>query len=429
MRRLLGGLVVWFVLFLIAAMAVGSVSEFIPTTFQDFLGYIVIPAAILWFLYSWFRWHRKQAGAANELEWLEELAHEHKQGIRDHSEKLEWLIRVIEKEHEPSAALTKRLENVRRILKDDQVEAAKKHSIADYRSVIAGAISSLPSNTGEARQDLYDRARSALTELQHHDPPLTEAEITRERLALETAIGDLEQQWPPSTLFPRAEADPCEERTTVSKLTALCNNFTPQKLPAIVGNNWSDVAVDADAPSKRAFLAYALTLTAAGRFWRDITDDGKSNEFKLSLESDVILAEALIFFWCTISYQAVSERRDNNTKVRSAAVPTETDLNAIQEALPLIYATIEDTTGWVIKDIMSFRLSCYSNAKSASELIAQFASVICRSIGKRKMTDSDRVRHDLEVVTTLSTKVNIHALAFLEVYYKTYKNALNHPYF
>ena len=51
----------------------------------------------------------------------------------------------------------------------------------------------------------------------------------------------------------------------------------PHKLPAIVGKNWSDVGVGADAPSKRAFLAYALTSTAAGGFWRDITDDGKSD--------------------------------------------------------------------------------------------------------------------------------------------------------
>jgi hypothetical protein len=196
-----------------------------------------------------------------------------------------------------------------------------------------------------------------------------------------------------------------------------------------VEKNWSDVEVDADAPSKRAFLAYALMLTAARAFWRDITDDGKSNECKVSQESDVILVEALILFWCTISYQAVSEHRDNNTKAWSIAVPTETDLNAIQEALSLIYVTIEHTTGWVVKDIISFRLLSYSKAKSASELTALFASVICRSIDKRRITDSDQVRQDVEVVTTLSTKVTIHALAFFEVYYKTYKNAVNHPYF
>jgi hypothetical protein len=320
------------------------------------------------------------------------------------------------------------LENVRRILKDDQVGAPKKQSIADYRSLIARAISSLPSNTGEARQDLYDRARSAVTtELQHHDPPLTEAEITRERLALETAMRDLEQQWSPSVPSPRAKADQREEIPTVSKLTALCNNFTPHKLPAIVEKNWSDVAVDADAPSKQAFLAYALTLTAAGRFWRDITDDGKSNAFTLSHESDVILAEALIFFWCTISYQALGEHRDNNTKARPML--TETDLNAVQEALSLIYVTIEHTTGWVMKDIISFRLSSYSKANSASELIAQFALVICRSIDKHRITDSDRVRHDVEVVATLSTKVTFHAISFFDIYYKTYKNAINHPCF
>jgi hypothetical protein len=79
MSARVGGLLVWFV-FPIAAMAVGSVLEF------DLLGYIVIPAAILWFSYSWFRGHREQVGDANDLQWLEELAHEHKQGICDHTE-------------------------------------------------------------------------------------------------------------------------------------------------------------------------------------------------------------------------------------------------------------------------------------------------------------------------------------------------------
>ena len=58
--------------------------------------------------------------------------------------------------------------------------------MADYYPLIDRAISGLESNTGENRRLLYERARSALVaQLRGVQPPLDEAEITRERLALE----------------------------------------------------------------------------------------------------------------------------------------------------------------------------------------------------------------------------------------------------
>ena len=77
-------------------------------------------------------------------------------------------------------------------------------SNTDYYPVVARAIFSLSEYTLEARQALYDRARSALTtELNHHDPPLTKAEITSERLALEAAIQNVERQWSPPVATPQ----------------------------------------------------------------------------------------------------------------------------------------------------------------------------------------------------------------------------------
>jgi hypothetical protein len=66
-------------------------------------------------------------------------------------------------------------------------------SKADHYAMIVRAVSSLDRNTREARQALYDRARSALTaELQAHDRPPADAEIARERKSLEDAIQDVE---------------------------------------------------------------------------------------------------------------------------------------------------------------------------------------------------------------------------------------------
>src|SRR5205814_130172 len=61
--------------------------------------------------------------------------------------------------------------------------------MADYYPLVAKAVAGLEKNTGEGRRALYERARTALVAQLRgmNDPPLTEAEITRERLALAEA--------------------------------------------------------------------------------------------------------------------------------------------------------------------------------------------------------------------------------------------------
>src|ERR1700723_3131967 len=65
--------------------------------------------------------------------------------------------------------------------------------MTDYHPLIARAVDGLERSTGEARRALYERARNALvTQLRSVDPPLSESEITKERLALEDAIRKVE---------------------------------------------------------------------------------------------------------------------------------------------------------------------------------------------------------------------------------------------
>jgi hypothetical protein len=68
--------------------------------------------------------------------------------------------------------------------------------MADYYPLIARAIAGLdPSAPGESRRALYERARAALIQqLRSVDPPLSESEITRERLALEEAVRKVESE-------------------------------------------------------------------------------------------------------------------------------------------------------------------------------------------------------------------------------------------
>jgi hypothetical protein len=95
--------------------------------------------------------------------------------------------------------------------------------MADYYALISRAAAGLEHNTGENRRVLYDRARSALlNQLRGVDPPLEEADITRERLSLEEAIRRVEtdaprQDWP-------EEADGAsQEETQASRDTGLQN--------------------------------------------------------------------------------------------------------------------------------------------------------------------------------------------------------------
>ena len=63
----------------------------------------------------------------------------------------------------------------------------------DYYSVIALAVSRLPSKTDEARREIYERARTALQEgLRGLDPPLSETVIANEQAALDAAIRTVE---------------------------------------------------------------------------------------------------------------------------------------------------------------------------------------------------------------------------------------------
>src|SRR4051794_1780590 len=68
--------------------------------------------------------------------------------------------------------------------------------MANYHPLIAKAVAGLESNTREGRRLLYERARAALVQQlrKMDDPPLTEVEITRERLALEEAIRKVEME-------------------------------------------------------------------------------------------------------------------------------------------------------------------------------------------------------------------------------------------
>ncbi|PZR95380.1 MAG: histidine kinase [Stutzerimonas stutzeri] len=67
--------------------------------------------------------------------------------------------------------------------------------MADFHPILARAIAGLTDKSPEARRAVYDRARTALlAQLRSLDPPLSEADITRERLSLDEAVSRIEAE-------------------------------------------------------------------------------------------------------------------------------------------------------------------------------------------------------------------------------------------
>src|SRR6202011_5752183 len=80
-------------------------------------------------------------------------------------------------------------------LKARRVAVTAAKPMTDYYPLIAKAVAGLEKNTGDQPRALYERARTALVaQLRGLDPPLTESEITRERLALEESIRKVESE-------------------------------------------------------------------------------------------------------------------------------------------------------------------------------------------------------------------------------------------
>lgn len=67
--------------------------------------------------------------------------------------------------------------------------------MANFYPILARAIGGLADKSPEARRSVYDRARTALiAQLRSLEPPLSEADITRERLALDEAVSRIEAE-------------------------------------------------------------------------------------------------------------------------------------------------------------------------------------------------------------------------------------------
>ena len=71
----------------------------------------------------------------------------------------------------------------------------------DYYSVIASAVSRLPSNNDKVRHAIYEQAHTALHERLRNDPQISDDELVNEHYMLEAAIYGRRQVCPARRLL------------------------------------------------------------------------------------------------------------------------------------------------------------------------------------------------------------------------------------
>ena len=74
------------------------------------LGYVIVPVAVLWLLWSWFKWQTKRRGDQNELDVLEATVQGHERGGHDNTDYIKKQSSFIERDHQRTPEVQRLLE-------------------------------------------------------------------------------------------------------------------------------------------------------------------------------------------------------------------------------------------------------------------------------------------------------------------------------
>lgn len=201
------------------------------------------------------------------------------------------------------------------------------------------------------------------------------------------------------------------------RLTKLCERVTPRML--------ENAALDANA-SKRSTVVYLIVSLAASDFWKytkrikDNPNWGVSESPFDTTNSDVIVAEALMFFWYNFfifARHAVTKRELN-----------EADIQAVSTAGTTIGHVIQETTQWSISEILRARIDEYEHRDSSENPTEVFSRIVLRSTGKQAIHDPDCRLGPLNSLdhTPIVMRTMIYITAMLPKYFEVYRNIVSH---
>jgi hypothetical protein len=173
---------------------------------------------------------------------------------------------------------------------------------------------------------------------------------------------------------------------------------------------------------KRSVIIWLIMSLAAAKFWNEAnTTDNPDlglpdNPFKKT-NSDVIVSEALIFFWYSFSLHVVHMKQQQQL--------TKADIEAVGSAGAVMMRAVKETTGWPIVGIFDARTDEYEHRNKTQNSTEVFCRVILRSLGKQAITDP-YCHVDLESSLKVCLRTMIHMTARLPGYFKWYKTIVQH---
>jgi hypothetical protein len=136
---------------------------------------------------------------------------------------------------------------------------------------------------------------------------------------------------------------------------------------------------------KRSGLIWLIITLAATEYWKEASKLAANPDWSVSenpfkkTNSDVIVAEALIFFWyCFMRYVARKKQQQQLTQV---------DGQAWSDVAAFMVPVIDQTTQWPIEEFLDARMNEYKNS---DKFVPVFCRVVLRSLGKQAINDPDR---------------------------------------
>jgi hypothetical protein len=183
--------------------------------------------------------------------------------------------------------------------------------MADYYSVIARAISRLPSKTDEARYAIYERSRTVVQEsLRTHDPPLSPAELATEQFALDAAISRVETELRRSAREERTVSPP--GLSVISRIKEFAHRVreTLDHTISIIRNRSRLGKITKVVPTKAEITEW---LAAFVRKTQLIAENIGRRISSLNWKGTTALIVAILAALVTIGYFWPSEKASENT--------------------------------------------------------------------------------------------------------------------
>jgi hypothetical protein len=176
---------------------------------------------------------------------------------------------------------------------------------------------------------------------------------------------------------------------------------------------------------KRCTVLHMIISLMAADFWEHVNNKTDTPDWQVSANSfrstnsDVIVGEALIFFW----YNFLSLIREDVKQNKLSS----SDREALPTVGLMILDTIQSNFQASIADVFRSRIKEYEGRDASENPSEIFSRVLLRSMGKQVIDDPD---HAISTLSDDQTTVKLQTAAFMKEmipgYFEKYKHLVEH---